>query len=539
MSAASRWRIACALFLLADNPTQAATTFSVVNKDTAGIGLNDTTSVTPVGGNTATTLGAARLNVLKEAGRIWGLRLNSSQTIVMDTQFSAQTCTTTSGVLASAGPVVFFTSSAQPNVLLPAALADALTGTNNNSRDDISITINSNVGSGSSCLNGKSFYLGFDHNNGSNIDLLNVLLHEIAHGLGFVSLTDSTGAALVAGKFTGFEQFVYSETTGKFWPAMTDAERAMATISPGAVTFNSPSVNSNLSVFTTNTGLSSPGSHLRLYTPSTYSDGSSVSHWDTVASPNLLMEPYITANPLGSTDLTGCVLRDIGWSNAYCPDAVPIAQGQTVNTNENVPVQITLSGTGADSARTLSYSIVTAPTLGALTSTGGATFFYTPNANANGTDSFTFQISDGIRTSNTAIEIISIAAVNSAPVANAQTVTTTQGAAINITLSASDVDSPTLTYVVATSPTHGTLSGTAPNLTYTPDTSFTGTDSFIFHANDGALDSNNATVTVKVNAAPASSGSHGGGAFDELMLLSLGLLMASRRRLTTYHRSRD
>lgn len=94
---------------------------------------------------------------------------------------------------------------------------------------------------------------------------------------------------------------------------------------------------------------------------------------------------------------------------------------------------------------------------------------------------------------------------NTAPVANDQTVTTTEDTAMDITLTATDVESDPLTYTVLTQPAHGTLAGTAPNLTYTPDLNFNGSDSFTFKANDGTADSNTATVTVNitpVNDAP-------------------------------------
>lgn len=537
-------RFACFASLFLCGIAQSAT-FSVVNQDSAGTGFNDSTVFTPIGGNNATTLGAARLNVLNEAARIWGLRLTSTQTIVLEAKFAALTCTSTSSTLASAGPMYFFTTSAQPNVLLPAALADAITNTNNNSRDDISVSINSNVGTGASCLGGKNFYLGLDHNNGGNVDLLNVLLHELGHGLGFISLTNSDGTAVVTGKFSAFDQFVYSETLGKFWPAMTDAERAAASIASGAVTFNSISINNNLSAYTANSGLSTPGGHLRLYTPSTYSSGSSVSHWDTVASPDLLMEPFITANALGSTDLTGCVLRDIGWTNARCPDTgtnntPPVAQSQTVNLQEDSSVQITLLGIDADSTGPLTYSIVTGPSIGtlgaptSLSSSSGVVFTYTPNSNANGADSFTFQVNDGINSSNVATVSLNIAAVNDAPVANSQTVSTTSGTAVNITLSGTDVEGSTLTYAMVTTPTNGALSGTAPNLIYTPNASFTGADSFTFQVNDGGLNSPAATITIQVNPASSaatnssSSGSKGGGALSWLLLLSLFSLHVTR-----------
>jgi hypothetical protein len=62
-----------------------------------------------------------------------------------------------------------------------------------------------------------------------------------------------------------------------------------------------------------------------------------------------------------------------------------------------------------------------------------------------------------------------------------------------------------LTYTVVTNPAHGTLTGTAPNLTYTPTTGYTGADSFTFKANDGKVDSNVATVSITVEAAGAKT----------------------------------
>jgi hypothetical protein len=501
--------LACALIA---GGVASAATFSVINLDT-GTGtftLNDTTPFTPVGGNNATTLGQARLNVIAEAGRVWGLRISSSQTIVIEAQMAAKTCTSTSGTLASAGPKTFFTQSASPNVLLPAALADALTNINNNNRNDIGLTISSTIGSTSSCLGGRSFYLGLDHVNGTSVDLLNVLLHEIGHGLGFLSLTDINGAASVAGKFTAFEQRVYSEALGKFWPAMTDAERASASIDTGHLVYNGPAVNTNLTGYTSSTGLSNPGAHMRLYAPATFDDGSSVSHWDTVAFPNLLMEPNITANPQGLTDLTGCVLADMGWPSARCPDAStantpPVAVAQTVAVAGNTPTSITLRGSDPDST-TLAYSIVAQPNRGTLTApasltgTNGVVFTYTASSNTTATDAFSFQVSDGVSTSAPATVTLNISAINHAPVANAQSVTVQSGRATVITMTGSDADGNSLTYSVVTNPTRGTLTGAAPNLTYTSNGGITGADSFQFRVNDGLLNSALATVSITITA---------------------------------------
>jgi len=88
--------------------------------------------------------------------------------------------------------------------------------------------------------------------------------------------------------------------------------------------------------------------------------------------------------------------------------------------------------------------------------------------------------------------------VNDPPVAANSSATTAKDAAVKIVLSGSDPEGSTLTYAVVTSPTHGALSGTAPNLSYQPQTNYFGGDSFTFRVNDGTAGSTLATVSITV-----------------------------------------
>jgi hypothetical protein len=529
------------LLLFVASLAQAAT-FNIVNKDTAGEGLNDPTPFTPVGGNNATTLGQARLNVLVEAGRIWGAQLASPVPITVEASFNPLACTSSTATLGSAGARYFYSRSFPGGTfLVPSALQDSLTGGTNGGNADIFAQFNSDVRTGNTaCISGRGFYLGLDHAPGTDFDLLAVVLHEYGHGLGFVSLIDQNGNVTSSGPLSAFDQFVYSETLGRFWPAMTAAERGTSLTDSGRLVFNSPSLNAVLSQLTG--GLSNPGGHLRIYAPATYSDGSSGSHWDTPAqwtvggsTRSLMMEPNLTPNPLGVTDFTGCALKDMGWLGTRCPDstgvprsAVPTALPQVVSTVEDTPVSFTIIGTGGVSSN-LNYVITAQPAKGTLSTpaslsgSSGITYTYTPNANANGADSFTFTVDDGATTSAAATVTINVTAVNDAPVANAQTVSTAAGAAVNITLSGSDVEGSTLTYAVVGNPASGTLTGTAPNLSYMPNTGFSGADSFTFRVNDGVLNSANATVTINVSAPAAVTGSSGGGGGGGGALDALGL----------------
>jgi pullulanase-type alpha-1,6-glucosidase len=182
----------------------------------------------------------------------------------------------------------------------------------------------------------------------------------------------------------------------------------------------------------------------------------------------------------------------------------PTATGQSVTTAEDTPLAITLTGGDVD-GDSLAYGVLTPPTHGALSGTA-PNLTYTPNANYHGVDSFTFQVSDGVATSQPAIVSITVTPVNDAPVAANRAVATTVGAAVAITLVGSDVDGDVLTFSVVTPPTSGVLSGVAPNLTYTPNPGFAGSDSFTYRANDGQLDSNVATVTISVSGGYAFTG---------------------------------
>jgi M6 family metalloprotease-like protein len=88
------------------------------------------------------------------------------------------------------------------------------------------------------------------------------------------------------------------------------------------------------------------------------------------------------------------------------------------------------------------------------------------------------------------------------PIGINQSVATPKNVALGITLTASDADSAlgSLTYSVVTQPANGTLSGTAPNLTFTPSTNFVGNTTFTFKVSDGTYTSNVAAVNISVYA---------------------------------------
>jgi hypothetical protein len=182
----------------------------------------------------------------------------------------------------------------------------------------------------------------------------------------------------------------------------------------------------------------------------------------------------------------------------------PTANAVTAAVAHNTATKVTLSGTDPDTPPLpLTFDVVTSPTHGALsglnTTTGTVT--YTPNANFQGTDSFTFKVSNGAYTSATATATLKVAVGK--PTANAQTVAVKHDTATKITLTGADPDSPALplTFAIVSSPTHGTLSGlnaATGAVTYTPKSTFFGTDSFTFTVSNGTNTSATATVTLNV-----------------------------------------
>ena len=177
------------------------------------------------------------------------------------------------------------------------------------------------------------------------------------------------------------------------------------------------------------------------------------------------------------------------------PNAVPVAIAQNASTMEDIAKAITLAGSDAD-GNVLTYIVVTAPAYGQLSGTG-PNLTYTPNANYTGTDSFAFYVNDGLVSSPVATVSLTIMAVSEVPVAFAQSVRVGINSGKAITLVATDADGGALTYTIVSQPTKGLLSGTIPNLVYTPTTDYSGPDSFSFRASDGI--NNSATVTVSID----------------------------------------
>lgn len=184
----------------------------------------------------------------------------------------------------------------------------------------------------------------------------------------------------------------------------------------------------------------------------------------------------------------------------------PGTDNQFATTAEDMPADITLNAVSAAASPTFTYTIMTPPAHGVLSGSGPA-FTYTPAQDFHGADSFTFRVNDGSHDSNTSTVSITVTAVNDAPTANSQSVTTNSNTPVAITLSGNDLETAPedLVLEVTVSPAHGSLSGAGANLTYTPNANYAGADSFLFTVRDSgdgsapASTSAAATVSITVN----------------------------------------
>jgi len=223
----------------------------------------------------------------------------------------------------------------------------------------------------------------------------------------------------------------------------------------------------------------------------------------TGTAPNLVYTPdanYSGADAFTFTAADPSALSAIG-SISIAVRAVndpPTALSANWEVTVDTATPISLTGSDPD-GDTLTFSILSQPQHGKLTGTA-PNLIYTPDANYSGADAFTFAAADPSALSATGSISIAVRAVNDPPTALSANWEVTEDTATPITLTGSDPDGDTLTFSILSQPQHGKLTGTAPNLVYTPDANYSGADAFTFTAADPAALSATGSVTIAVLA---------------------------------------
>ena len=484
-------RLGVALLLLAGSAH--AATIQIVNEDGPGEGFNDPTPVPQDGANPGTTRGAQRLALFQRAADVWAQTLVSNVTIKVGASFDTLTpCTSQGGVLGSAGPNGFlrdFTGAPVAATWYPIALVEAIQGTNRNGTSvEITAQFNSDVDTG--CLGaGTRFWYGYTADGlNSTVDLFPVVLHELGHGLGFVSLACTKSAGCGTGQPLGslangfadvWTRFMRDEVSGKSWDQLTDAQRAASMTSDPNLTWAGPNVTAGIPTYQPG-GAGLRNGRMRLHAPATIESGSSISHWSSAAaSPNLLMEPALSAGVFSGTDLTVALFRDIGWTatggGAAPANAAPVITrpasftvtedtakslaGVTVSDPDAQGANITMtlsvasgainatSCTGVSVGGTAVSRTLTGSTANLSACFTGGAITYVPVANATTALTLTVVANDngnagtgGALTDSESIPL-TFAAVNDGPTLTAPaTLNVTAGVAATLALSFADID---------------------------------------------------------------------------------------------------
>jgi PKD repeat protein len=178
----------------------------------------------------------------------------------------------------------------------------------------------------------------------------------------------------------------------------------------------------------------------------------------------------------------------------------PIAADDSATTDEDIAATINVLANDSDvDGDTLTVDSVTQGSNGTVTANGNDVT-YTPAVNFNGSDSFSYTVSDGNGGTDTATVSVTINAVNDAPIAADDSATTDEDVAktIDVLANDTDIDSVSLTVDSATQGSNGIVVNNGANVTYAPSADFNGTDSFTYTVSDGNGGTNTATVNITI-----------------------------------------
>jgi hypothetical protein len=179
---------------------------------------------------------------------------------------------------------------------------------------------------------------------------------------------------------------------------------------------------------------------------------------------------------------------------------VPVAIDDEAETKEGMVVDIAVLANDRDpDGDAVRVVGITQATNGSVVVNGDDTLRYQATSGFTGSDGFAYTIADPSGATETATVSIRVSDVADTPVAEDQMVETEEDTAVAIALVGSDADGDPLAFAIQSPPTNGSLRGTPPDVSYLPNADYSGSDSFIFVADDGKEGVDTGTVLIAIH----------------------------------------
>lgn len=230
--------------------------FVLVNQDDPGEGYNDPEVRVPVGGNSGVTLGQQRQIAMQRAFDLWGQQLWSPEPVLVASSFQNLFCSGPAALWGLGGPLFYlsnFVGAPIADTWYPVALANSLAGADL-LPGDLDHFVRFNIDLDDGCQDGVTgFYYGLDNAGPADqVDFLQLALHEIAHGLGFLSYLPAFELEFRDGLPDIYAHFVRDQTTDELWPEMgSDGERVDSAIRCRQVVWDGSNVAADAPAFLT------------------------------------------------------------------------------------------------------------------------------------------------------------------------------------------------------------------------------------------------------------------------------------------------
>lgn len=323
---------------------------------------------------------------------------------------------------------------------------------------------------------------------------------QAAHGTAVVR-ADGSYSYTPAPGYNGADSFVYSISDG------TETVTYTVTVTVGAV--DDPPSGSDATITVAEDGLVS--GRLPVATdpdgdPLTYGLGAAPAHGTVVVNADGTYSYRPSTNFNGADRFTYTVsdgldvVTYVVTINVTPVNDAPVGSNTEITVSGDSPFDGVLPAASDPDGDPLTYALGTQAQHGTITVNADGSYRYVPAADYNGSDSFTYQVSDGEAVSTYTVRI-TVTAVNDAPVGSNVSITVDEdGTATGNLPRAVDADGDPLTYLLQTGPSHGTATVQPDGrYNYIPDANYNGTDTFIYAISDGKVTSVY-TVTVNVGA---------------------------------------